>query len=197
MRPQSQHHLGLVLVTAAAVAWSTAPFFTRLLPFDSWTILFWRGVFGGGSIVAFLALTEGRDGLLQLVSIGTSGWIVACLSTLGMVCFIPALQLTSVANVAVINAVLPFVAAGLAWIWLRELAQLRTLLASLAALCGVLIIVGGPQSGSDIVGIGLACSMVVAMAAMTVTIRRYKYTPMVATRQWLRQLDYQISWAVW
>ena len=180
MRPQSQHHLGLVLVTAAAVAWSTAPIFTRLLPFDSWTILFWRGVFGGGSIVAFLALTEGRNGLLQLVSIGTSGWIVACLSTLGMVCFIPALQLTSVANVAVINAVLPFVAAGLAWIWLRELAQLRTLLASLAALCGVLIIVGGPQSGSDIVGIGLACSMVVAMAAMTVTIRRYKYTPMVA-----------------
>jgi drug/metabolite transporter (DMT)-like permease len=180
MRRQSQHRLGLVLVTAAAVAWSTAPFFTRLLPFDAWTILFWRGVFGGGSIVAFLLLTEGRGGLLQLVSIGTSGWVVACLSTLGMVCFIPALQLTSVANVAVINAILPFVAAGLAWIWLREVAQLRTLLASLVALCGVVIIVGGPQSGSDMLGIGLACSMVLAMAAMTVTIRRYRHTPMVA-----------------
>jgi drug/metabolite transporter (DMT)-like permease len=180
MRRQSQHPLGLVLVTAAAVAWSTAPFFTRLLPFDAWTILFWRGVFGGGSIVAFLLLTEGWGGLLQLVSIGTSGWVVACLSTLGMVCFIPALQLTSVANVAVINAILPFVAAGLAWIWLRELAQLRTLLASLVALCGVVIIVGGPQSRSDMLGIGLACSMVLAMAAMTVTIRRYRHTPMVA-----------------
>jgi drug/metabolite transporter (DMT)-like permease len=180
MRPQSQHRLGLVLVTAAAVAWSTAPFFTRLLPFDPWTILFWRGVFGGGSIVAFLVLTDGRVGLLQLTSIGTSGWVVACLSTLGMVCFIPALQLTSVANVAVINAVLPFVAAGLAWIWLRELAKLRTLLASLVALCGVVIIVGGPHSGSDIFGIGLACSMVLAIAAMTVTIRRYRHTPMVA-----------------
>ena len=180
MRPQSQHRLGLVLVTAAATAWSTAPFFTRLLPFDAWTILFWRGVFGGGGIVAFLVLTEGRGGLIQLVSIGTSGWVVACLSTLGMVCFIPALQLTSVANVAVINAVLPFVAAGLAWIWLQEPAQLRTLLASLVALSGVVIIVGGPQSGSDIFGIGMACSMVLAMAAMTVTIRRYKHTPMVA-----------------
>jgi drug/metabolite transporter (DMT)-like permease len=180
MRPQSQRHLGVVLVTAAAVAWSTAPFFMRLLPFDAWTILFWRGLFGGGSIVAFLALAEGRAGLLQLLSIGTSGWIVACLSMLGLVCFIPALQLTSVANVAVINAVLPFAAAGLAWMWLRELAQLRTLLASLAALCGILIIVGGPQSGSDIFGIGLACSMVLAIAAMTVTIRRYKHAPMVA-----------------
>jgi hypothetical protein len=34
----SQHRLGVALVVAAAVAWSTAPFFTRLLPFDSWTI---------------------------------------------------------------------------------------------------------------------------------------------------------------
>jgi hypothetical protein len=36
----SQHRAGIALVVAAAVAWSTAPFFTRLLPFDSWTILF-------------------------------------------------------------------------------------------------------------------------------------------------------------
>ncbi len=28
---QSQHRLGIALVVAAAVAWSTAPFFTRLL----------------------------------------------------------------------------------------------------------------------------------------------------------------------
>ena len=37
--PNPQHRLGIALVLAAAVAWSTAPFFTRLLPFDSWTIL--------------------------------------------------------------------------------------------------------------------------------------------------------------
>jgi hypothetical protein len=41
----SQHRLGVALIVAAAVAWSTAPFFTRLLPFDSWTILFRRGLF--------------------------------------------------------------------------------------------------------------------------------------------------------
>jgi EamA domain-containing membrane protein RarD len=56
----SQHRLGVALVVAAAVAWSTAPFFTRLLPFDSWTILFWRGLFGGGLIAAILVLMQGR-----------------------------------------------------------------------------------------------------------------------------------------
>jgi drug/metabolite transporter (DMT)-like permease len=111
---------------------------------------------------------------------GKSGWLVASLSTLGMVCFIPALQLTSVSNVAVIIATGPFVAAALAWIWLREAARLRTLLASLVALCGVAIIVSDAQASSDIFGIGLACLMTLAIAAMTVAVRRHKNTPMVA-----------------
>ena len=176
----SQRRTGIALVIAAAVAWSTAPFFTRLLPFDSWTILFWRGLFGGGLIAAVLVLTQGRTGLRDLAMMGKSGWLVASLSTLGMVCFIPALQFTSVSNVAVIIATGPFVAAALAWIWLREAARLRTLLASLVALCGVAIIVSDAQASSDIFGIGLACLMTLAIAAMTVAVRRHKNTPMVA-----------------
>jgi drug/metabolite transporter (DMT)-like permease len=176
----SQHRLGIALVVAAAVAWSTAPFFTRLLPFDSWTILFWRGLFGGGLIAALLVLMQGRAGLRDLVRMGKSGWLVASLSTLGMVSFIPALQLTSVSNVAIIIATGPFIAAALAWIWLQEAARLRTLLASLAALCGVAIIVGNARASSDILGIALACLMTFAIAAMTVVVRRHKSTPMVA-----------------
>lgn len=172
--------MGLALVTAAAVAWSTAPFFTRLLPFNSWTILFWRGLFGGGSIAAFLVLTQGRAGLFSLISMGKRGWLVASLSTIGMVSFIPALQLTSVANVAVIIAAGPFVAAGLAWIWLRERVGLRTLVACLVAFAGVAIIVGNAVAGADLGGVGLACVMTLAIAGMTVAIRRYKETSMVA-----------------
>lgn len=176
----SQHRLGIALVVAAAVAWSTAPFFTRLLPFDSWTILFWRGLFGGGLIAAILVLTQGRSGLKDLVGMGASGWLVASLSTLGMVSFIPALQLTSVSNVAIIIATGPFVAAAMAWIWLREAARWQTMLASAVALCGVAIIVGNVRANSDILGIALSCLMTLAIAAMTVAIRRHQNTPMVA-----------------
>jgi drug/metabolite transporter (DMT)-like permease len=178
--PHSQHRLGIALVVAAAVAWSTAPFFTRLLPFDSWTILFWRGLFGGGLIAAILVVMQGRAGLRDLTGMGRNGWLVASLSTLGMVCFIPALQLTSVSNVAIIIATGPFVAAAFAWIRLREAARWQTMLASLVALCGVAIIVGSTRASSDILGIALACLMTVAIAAMTVTVRRHKDTPMVA-----------------
>jgi drug/metabolite transporter (DMT)-like permease len=119
-------------------------------------------------------------GLRRLVNLERSGWFVASLSTLGMVSFIPAIQLTSAANVAVINAALPFVAAGLAWIWLGEAARFRTLLASLVAVCGVGIIVGNPGTTADALGLSLACCMVLAVGAMTVAVRRYKETPMVA-----------------
>jgi drug/metabolite transporter (DMT)-like permease len=177
---RQQHRTGIALVIAAAIAWSTAPLFTRLLHFDSWTILFWRGLFGGGFIAAFLIVAQGRAGLRELTGMKANGWLVAGLSTLAMVTFIPALQLTSVANVAIIIAAQPFAAAALAWIWFRETARLRTLLAALVALGGVAIIVSGAAGSADVRGIGLACLMMLAVAAMTVAIRRHKETSMVA-----------------
>jgi len=177
---RSQQRFGIALVVAAAIAWSTAPFFTRLLPYDSWTILFWRGLFGGGLIVAIMLLLQGRAGLRDSLGMRKSGWLVASLSTLAMIAFIPSLQLTSVSNVAIIIATGPFVTAALAWVWLREVPHMRTMIASIAALCGVAIIVGNARVGSDVLGIALACFMTLAIAAMTVLVRRHKDTSMVA-----------------
>jgi len=176
----SQHRLGIALVVAAAVAWSTAPFFTRLLAHDSWTILFWRGLFGGGLIAALMVLLQGRAGLQELTKMGRSGWLVASYSTAAMLAFIPALQLTSVSNVAIIIATGPFLAAALAGIWLGEIPRLRTMLASVVALCGVAIILGNARVGDHILGIALAIFMALAIAAMTVMVRRHKDTSMVA-----------------
>jgi len=175
-----QHRKGVALIIAAAVAWSTAPFFTRLLQYDSWTILFWRGLFGGGFIALFLVLTQGAHGVRSLIAMKPNAWLVALLSTLGMVNFIPALQLTSVANVAIIIAAQPFAVAAIAWLWLREAASPRTLLASFVALAGIVVIVSGAAGIADYRGIALACLMLLAISAMTVAIRRYRDSSMVA-----------------
>jgi drug/metabolite transporter (DMT)-like permease len=176
----TQRRTGIALVIAAAVAWSTAPFFTKLLPLDSWTILFWRGVSGGATITVILVLTQGLAGPRDFASMGRSGWLVVILSMLGMITFIPALQLTSVSNVAIIIATGPFVAAAIAFAWLRESLRPRTLLAMLVAFCGVVIIVGGASGSSDMIGIALACFMILVISVMTVLVRRHKGTPMVA-----------------
>ena len=56
------------------------------------------------------------------------------------------------------------------------------MLASAVALGGVVIIVGGARAGSDILGIALACFMALAIAAMTVMVRRHRDTPMMRRR---------------
>jgi drug/metabolite transporter (DMT)-like permease len=176
----TQRRTGIILVLAAAVAWSTAAFFTKLLPLDSWTILFWRGLFGGATITVILVLTQGAAGLRDFAGMDRNGWLVAILSMLGMITFIPSLQLTSVSNVAIIIATGPFIAAAVAFIWLRESLPMRTLLAMLVAFCGVVIIVGGAGDRSDMLGIALACFMILVISVMTVLVRRHKGTPMVA-----------------
>ncbi|MBR0844452.1 DMT family transporter [Bradyrhizobium liaoningense] len=179
-QPRSERGLGIALVIAAAIAWSTAPFFTRLLPFDPWTILFWRGLFAGSLITVFLVVMQGRAALGQLLAPGRGGLLVASLSTLGMVTFIPALQMTKVMNVAVLIATQPFVAAALAWLWLGEAATWRTLIASVIAFAGVVVTVGGIEAAGDIGGVALSCLMVLAISSMTVVIRRHRHTSMVA-----------------
>jgi hypothetical protein len=62
---EAQHRTGIASIVAAAVAWSTAAFFTRLLHFDSWTILFWRGLFGGALLMGAVVAAGRRTLLAQ------------------------------------------------------------------------------------------------------------------------------------
>jgi hypothetical protein len=108
----THYRVGLLLVTLSAVAWSTAGFFTRLIPLDAWTTLFWRGIFGALTGIAFLLVMERANPLLVFARIGWTGLLFSLLSTAGMAAFLGALK-TTVAHVAIIYALVPFLAAGL------------------------------------------------------------------------------------
>jgi len=171
--------LGLALVLFAVVAWSTAGYFTRLIPVDSWTMQFWRAAFGAAtSFIAIVAMQRGRP-LRAFVRLGRPTWLYAVVSGVGMTCFLGALSLTSVAHVAIVYAALPFVAAIMAAVALREQAAPGTLLASLLAFAGVaLAAVGGAGEGhwtGDLVAVG----MTLLMGVMIVLARRCPGIPMV------------------
>lgn len=168
----NEHRLGLALVTASAIAWSTAGLFTRLAQSDVWTMLAWRGVFGAVGIAAVLAALEGRRGLKSFANLGGPGWLFAIISGAGMIFFITALRQTSVAHVAIIYGTVPFVAAALGWLALGERPTRRAVLASLAALAGVVLMVGLGFDGS-LSGDLLAFAMTLSMAAMMVIARRF------------------------
>jgi drug/metabolite transporter (DMT)-like permease len=170
MRP-SAYQLGLIFVTASAIAWSLAGLFTRVIPQDSWTILAWRGIFGSLGIAAVMAFTEHGRIWASFRDMGRAGWLFVAVSALGMVFFISALKETTVAHVAVIYATIPFVAAVLGWLVMGERPTSGAVLASIAAMIGVTLMVGFAVEGT-LFGDVLAFGMTLCMAVLMIIVRR-------------------------
>jgi drug/metabolite transporter (DMT)-like permease len=167
----ARHRLGLLLVTASAIAWSTAGFFTRLIHLDSWTMLVWRGIFGALGTLVFIVLRERGATLDSFRTMGRPGLLFVSISTLGILSFITSLRFTTVAHVAIIYATVPFIAAGLAWLVMRERPGMSAVIAGFGALAGVAVMVGLGREGNA-TGDLLALLMTLAMAAMMVIARR-------------------------
>jgi drug/metabolite transporter (DMT)-like permease len=170
---------GSLIVAVSAVAFSTAGLFTRLVSVDVWTMLFWRGVFGGLLVAAFIAWRERAAIGSAILAVGWAGLLTAACSTLATICFITALRETTVADVTVIYATAPFIAAAIAWVWTRERPGRATLAASVLAFIGVMIMYDGALSAGQMLGDLLALVMTALMALMMVIIRRYRHVSML------------------
>ncbi len=176
---KARRGLGVLLIAGSAIAYSTAGFFTRLIPLDVWTLLFWRGIFSGLFIAGILFAMHRRRTWLVLQGLGWPGLSVALASTCGMVLYVHALRQTTVADVAIIYAASPFVTAALVWLSFGERQTRSTIFASLAALLGVSIMVGGAVGEGHLLGDILALGMTVCVAAMMILVHRYPNTPML------------------
>lgn len=170
---------GALLIVASAVAFSTAGFFTRLIETDVWTMLFWRGLFGGLFIAGYVIWRDGRDALAAARRIGRPGLVAAGCSAAATICFINALRETTVADVLVVNATAPFVTAALAWAWTGERERWTTFVASSVALLGVIATVLDAVGSGRWLGNGLALLMTLLISAMMVVIRRHRATCML------------------
>ena len=167
----SRSLLGTLLLIASATAYSTAGFFTRLIHVDAWTLLFWRGLFGGGFLAIVVALQQRGRIWPAIRAMGWEGVLVAICSAVATVCFLNAMRLTAVADVMVIDAAIPFVTAALAWLILGERESVWTLGATAVAFAGMAIMAGPSVMHGHFFGDALAFAMVVLMALVIVLIR--------------------------
>jgi drug/metabolite transporter (DMT)-like permease len=168
---ENERYLGWMLVGLSALAWSTAGFFTRLIEEDVWTMLFWRGVFGGLAFLLMVAVHHRGKVVVAYAGLGAMGLLLAVISGIGMITFIGSLMLATVADVYVIYATVPFVAAGVAWLVLREKVSWSVLAASLLAIIGVVVTLTGSVHGGSLLGQLVAFIMTLAMALMVVILR--------------------------
>ncbi len=131
-----------VMVTGSAIAWSTAGYFTRLIPLDNWTLLFCAASSRRSAIFIFMLMKDGRGACASSGSLRGPGWLFTIISGGGMMVYITSLTLTTVAHVAIIYCIVPFVAAGLAFLAIGERPSPTAIVASLIALVGVAVMVG-------------------------------------------------------
>ncbi|WP_296349528.1 DMT family transporter [Reyranella sp.] len=177
--PSRDAWVGTPLLLASAIAYSSAGFYTRLIEVDAWTMLFWRGLFAGLFLVGMVAVRERGRIVSAVRAIGCDGLLIALCSALATVCFLNALKLSTVADVMVIDATIPFVTAGFAWLILGEREDQITLLATLAALAGVAVMAGPAIAGGRLLGDLFTFAMVVLMSMVLVLIRRNPSVSMI------------------
>lgn len=163
------HRTGVSLVIVSAVVFSTAGVFTNGVVTDAWGVIFWRGLAAACFTLMYMAVRGTLADEIQVF--GKPALLVAGLMAAGTAAFIPAFKLSSVANVALIYAAAPFVAAGLSWVFIREAPARLVVIASLAAFLGVLIIVSGSLGETRLLGDGLAFFMTLMMAGTMVVYR--------------------------
>ncbi|MEO0390452.1 MAG: DMT family transporter [Pseudomonadota bacterium] len=174
-KTRSDYAVGVILLVASAVAFSSTGIFTKGVEAAAWAVIFWRGVFASVSTTAYAA---SRGALRkEFIEMGWSGLAVGIVGAVGTAALIPAFKLTDIANVALIYASAPFLAALLAWLTIGERVLRRTAMGAAGALVGVVIIVAGSVGSVNLLGDGLAFIMTMVMATIMVIYRARPDTP--------------------
>ena len=170
---KSARRRGVLLVLIATIMWSLAGLFARLLThLDVWTVVGWRALLGAASI-AVVGLIEWRAGRLENpLGFGALSPVVALLAMIAISAYAASVMTTTIADVMVIYATMPFVAAAMGFVVNGERVSARTLIASLVALVGIIVIVASGLGSGRLLGQVLSMLMTLAFAGMIVLQRR-------------------------
>lgn len=174
---------GILLVLASALVWSFGGAIARFIAEpDPWTVTFWRGLWAAAFLLGFMLLRDGPRGTralilgMRLPALGVAlGFCVA--SAL----FIVALGYTTVANIVLMLAGVPLIAALLARAFIGERIERPTWVAIAAVLAGMGIMVseGLEAGGRAAIGSLLALAIAAGFAVATVITRAHREVRMV------------------
>ncbi|RWK56170.1 DMT family transporter [Mesorhizobium sp.] len=173
--------VGLLLIFLSALMWSFGGAIARFIDAgDSWTVVFWRSVWAAAFLVCFMVWRDGWHGMVKLFrGMGLPGLAVAFCFATASTSFVVALAYTTVANILLMQAGVPLLAALFAWVLFRERVALATWVAIAAVIAGVAIMVSESLDGAvSPVGDGLALLIAVMFSIATVITRRFAHVRM-------------------
>lgn len=177
----SEERLGFLLVALSAIFWSFGGAIARFIEAgDSWTVVFWRSSWAAAFLIGFMIWRDGFAGMMTLFRrMGVPGVAVAFCFATASTCFVVALAYTTVANIVLMQAGVPLLAALMGWVVFRERVSLATWIAIAAVIAGVAIMVSESFNGQvSPIGDGLALLIAVVFSTATVITRRYAHVRM-------------------
>ena len=175
----NNHLKGLLIAFFGVLMLTPDPVLVRLADADTFTILFWRGIFYALGVLAILFATFRKNTFKELKNIGRPGIWIGILSGIGGVTFIAAIQYTSIAKVLVIISTAPMVVAIISWVIINEKPKLYTWISMLIIVTGIYIVMKGDTGTLNVMGSSLAVISIIAGGYSFALTRKYSNVNMV------------------
>lgn len=146
---------------------------------SDWSIALWRGLLTGVGLAVIYRWMEGPGSHRKFFRLDR--WTVIAIITMAVqaLAFIISLANTAVANTLIIVATSPLFTAFFSWMFLGEKPPLRTWLAILIALMGIVVIFYHDLRGANLIGDSLALVAAMGLGITFVVIRHRKTINMI------------------
>ena len=174
----------ILIILIAGLLWSFGPLVVRYI--DNAHLIPWQYLFFRGSIIflilnMYLYFSEGSKFLKNYNKIGLSGFVGGISLGIANISFILSITTTTAAVTMMMLATQPFIAAILAYIFLKEKIRPTTLIAITIAAAGIIFMSLDSKGDGTLFGFlnGLLSSL--GFAGFTVSLRWRKQTPKFTT----------------
>ena len=175
--PIINHRLGIQLAAIGVLVLSFDALLIRLANADPWDVTFWRGLLTALSMFA-VVLISGRHRDFNVLRRYWKGMLlVATIYGVNATLFVLSVSHTSVSNTVVILSSSSFFAAFFSWLFLRERVRLRTWIAIVVSVAGVITVSAGSFGLDSWLGDILALLLALSMGLVLTLMRLYPELP--------------------
>jgi len=175
----SDYRKGFWLTLAGVLIFTPDALLIRLADVEFFTLVVYRCTIGGLLMLVGFSLYCGRDFVRHILMIGVGGLVVVVLEGAASWTFYLALERTTVANVLVIFASTPLIAALLTRIFLDDVIERPTWLAIWSAGLGLVVVASGGVTTGNWLGDLMALINAVVIAGVYTVVRRRRDLNMI------------------
>ena len=171
--------LAILLMIASSVVISFSGLIVRILEVGPLVMNFYRGMFLMCAVMVLLVVRYRGATIVRVISVGWSGIIAGIMLAAAAISFLQSLTYTTVANTLFVLAAIPFVTAGLAWIFLKERPNSATLVTMVIAFAGIVIMIGEGFTIGAAYGNVMALLTTLSFSIYAVLVRRNRQVDML------------------